>query len=129
MSNIIEKREKVITKSTTRINKNRSLHNIYQTEDATFLEVSLPGYSKEEVELKVIKDTLRINSLPVKESKETFTGNYVSKGFEKIAFEDNFIIPEDVEKEMINAELKEGVLYVTFPIKAEVNINKIIKIK
>lgn len=111
------------------VSKNKSLHNIYQTEEATYLEISLPGYSKKDIEINFSKDTLRVSNLIGEGPKTTPNAKYFSKGFEKIYFSDTFLIPDDIDIEKISAEMESGVLSITFPLKEEVNINKIIKIK
>ena len=78
------------------------------------MEFVLPGYQKEDLEIKVENNLLTISS-EKKSEGEVNEKNYTRKEFSFSSFTRSFTLPEIVDVENIDAKNKEGVLYVTLP--------------
>lgn len=98
--------------------------NIQETDNAFTLEFALPGYQKDDLGIKVENDLLTISSEKKNESEVT-EDNYTRKEFSFSSFSRSFTLPEIVDLDAIDAESKEGILYVTLPKKEEVLKNKV----
>jgi HSP20 family protein len=85
---------------------NKNWHSERQGDDYV-LQLSLPGYSKEDLEIKVESNLLVIRH-------ESDSGEIWKKTFEQ-----KFKIPEVVDKSTISATLKDGILSLKMKTKAE----------
>jgi HSP20 family protein len=94
--------------------KNFPAVNIQENENAFTLEFVLPGYQKEDLEIKVENNLLTISS-EKKSEGEVNEKNYTRKEFSFSSFTRSFTLPEIVDVENIDAKNKEGILYVTLP--------------
>ena len=83
-------------------------HENYQAE-ATNLELSLPGFSKKDINIEVEGRTLTISS-EVEKEKETY--HYRS-------FEKSYILPLNVDDNALTAKMENGLLTIDFGNKAE----------
>jgi len=98
--------------------------DIREGEEQFHLFIELPGIEKENISMLVTDD----NSLEIKGEKKLPEGESkivrTERGFGK--FKREFILPENVDPETINAEFKNGVLAVTInkitPVKREIKI-------
>jgi len=83
--------------------------NIKQTENGYTLELALPGFSKEDVEIKIEKDALIISS-----AKETDTeANFRMREFNYGHFERRFRLNDTIDTSSIAASFENGVLAIT----------------
>lgn len=83
--------------------------------DAEFLmEVELPGLTEKDVEVKLENTLLTISSTR-DEKKEEKKNGYVMRERRSTQFSRSFVLPEDVDREKIAAEFKNGILQLTFP--------------
>ncbi|MFK7924536.1 MAG: Hsp20/alpha crystallin family protein [Bacteroidia bacterium] len=90
-------------------------------EDTHFsLEVSAPGRSKEDFNIKIDNKVLTISSewKNEREEKEE-TGKYTRREFRYGSFERSFTLPNTVEGDKINARYAQGVLYLNLPKREE----------
>ncbi len=71
------------------------------------LEAELPGYTENEIELKMEKNKLII-------SHEATSKDKRKKSFTRV-----FQIPEEANKEKVSATMKDGLLVISFPKKEE----------
>ena len=105
--------------------------DIFENEKGYFIEVELPGFTKEDVDLNIgnhsisIKTTDAFNkSLSELEDKQ----NYLIKESNlKQSFKRSFTFPKDVEEDKVKAQYLNGILRIAIP-KAKQAIPKIIKI-
>jgi HSP20 family protein len=97
--------------------------NIKEDEKNYFLEFAIPGADKKDLKIDVNEDVLTISSETKNESEEGNDG-YKRKEFSYSAFSRSFYVPENVNREKIDANYKDGVLSVTLP-KQEVDKNNI----
>ena len=77
-----------------------------KNENDWILEMAVPGFTKEDLKIKIVKDKLSIVST---EEDNKWLGS-----FEKL-----FNIPSEVNAKKVKAKVENGVLTITLPIKEE----------
>jgi HSP20 family protein len=88
-------------------------HYSEKTDDGYKLEIAVPGLTKEDLKVKIIKGRLNVKS-----EKE----NYWTSAFDK-----TFTLPEDADLKKVKASVENGILLVTIPVsKDSENIIEII---
>jgi HSP20 family protein len=97
--------------------------NIREDEKKFILDLAVPGIDKKELKIDINEDVLTISSETKKESEENSDG-YKRKEFSYSSFCRSFQVPENVNKEKIEANYKDGILSVNLP-KAEEEKHKI----
>jgi len=97
--------------------------NIREDEKNYFLDLAIPGMDKKDLRIDINEDVLTISSETKSETEESRDG-YKRKEFSYSSFCRSFYIPENVEKEKIEANYKDGILSVALP-KHEGEKNKI----
>ena len=96
--------------------------NVIEDEKKYTVEVAAPGMCKEDFDIQINEN----NDLVIKMEKKTSseTGNkeeekcncrYLRREFSYTKFQHTLILPEDVDKEMINAKVENGVLTIDIP--------------
>lgn len=102
--------------------------NVREDEKNFNIELAVPGVSKDEIKIEIEKDILIISS--EKESKkETSENGYNLREFGNKSFCRSFTIPENANREKINASHSDGVLNIEIPkSKEDVKLNRVIKI-
>lgn len=92
--------------------------NIFETENEFNLEVLLPGFAKENLNLNVQNKLLTIKVEKEKEEKpEAF--KYAHREFEAVSFEKQYRLPKSVDIDKISAKFENGVLLLELPKKEE----------
>jgi HSP20 family protein len=99
--------------------------NIREDEKNYVLDFAIPGLEKKDLKIDMNEDVLTISSELKKETEESKNG-YKRKEFSYSAFNRSFYIPENVDREKIEAAYTNGVLTVTLP-KQEEEKSKISK--
>ncbi|MGD0755911.1 MAG: Hsp20/alpha crystallin family protein [Bacteroidales bacterium] len=97
--------------------------NIREDDKNYVLDLAIPGIDKKDLKIDMNEDVLTISSEMKNESEENRDG-YKRKEFSYSSFCRSFYIPENVNREKINANYKDGILSVTLP-KQEEEKNKI----
>jgi HSP20 family protein len=97
--------------------------NIREDEKNYILDLAVPGIDKKELKIDINEDVLTISSETRNESESSSNG-YKRKEFSFSAFCRSFYIPENVNREKIEANYKDGILSVSLP-KQEEEKNKI----
>ncbi len=92
--------------------------NIREDEKNYVLDFAIPGLDKKDLKIDMNEDILTISSELKNESDENKNG-YRRKEFSYSSFSRSFYIPEDVDREKIEAGCKDGVLTVTLPKQEE----------
>jgi HSP20 family protein len=94
-------------------------------EDKRYLmEVELPGLTEKDIEVKVEDNILTLSSKK-EESKEEKKDGYLIHERRRAEFARTFVLPNDADREQINAEFKNGLLMVQIPKKPEAQPRKI----
>jgi HSP20 family protein len=106
-------------------NRTSSMPSVNIREDEKFynLELAVPGIDKKDLKIDINEDVLTISSETKNESEDNHEG-YKRKEFSFSSFCRSFYIPENVNREKIEANYKDGILNVGLP-KQEVDKTKI----
>lgn len=105
--------------------------NILESKDDFKLSFAVPGLKKSDFKIDVTGNLLTISS-EKEESNEEKDENYSRKEYNYSSFSRSFTLPEDVNKEKIDATYVEGVLNLVLPKKEEakkLTVNKHITVK
>lgn len=98
--------------------------DLWEAEDAFRLEMELPGFDRDDVELAVNDGTLTVRGRrPAGEAAEDAT--YLMRERADQQFSRSFRLPASVDAEAVDATLRNGVLHVTLPKTAEARPRKI----
>jgi len=92
--------------------------NIAESEKGYHLEFAVPGFSKEDVKIHVENEVLTVSG-EHKVEEGSDQKKYGRKEFSYTSFKRSFTLPESVDVEQIEANLKDGVLSVEVAKKAE----------
>lgn len=86
--------------------------NIKHEDGEAIFEMAVPGFTKEELSVKLQENILAIAG--TRNAKVDVSGTYLSKEFELKPFEVKFRINEPLDLETVRAEYKNGVLRLCF---------------
>ncbi len=93
--------------------------NVFETENEFKIEVLLPGFSKENVQINYKDNILTIKAENEKDVEEKKEYLYERREFGVFDFEKQFRIPKSVNDKKINAKFDNGILYIVLPKKEE----------
>ena len=97
--------------------------NVFESDTEIVLEILVPGYSKDQVELSVENNILIVKSKLVEkeenESEESKSQKYSHVEFETRNFEKRFKLSEKLNQEKIEAEVNNGILKIILAKKEE----------
>ncbi|MCX6260253.1 MAG: Hsp20/alpha crystallin family protein [Bacteroidia bacterium] len=88
--------------------------NIKEDEKSFMLDLAVPGIEKKDLKIDINEDLLTISSETKNDSEENKDG-YKRKEFSYTSFCRSFQIPENVNREKIEANYKDGILSVSLP--------------
>ncbi|HCI55828.1 MAG TPA: Hsp20/alpha crystallin family protein [Bacteroidales bacterium] len=88
--------------------------NIKEDDKQYTLDVAVPGIDKKDLKIEIEDDILTISS-EQKEEKEENRQDYKRREFSYSSFSRSFTLPENVNKEKIEANYKDGILSVVLP--------------
>jgi HSP20 family protein len=106
--------------------------NIQQNEAGFIVEVAAPGMTKEDCVVRLDENNNLVISFEKKtESEDKKNGAYLRREFSYSQFQRTMILPDNIDKENISAEVKNGVLSVVIPTidETEKVTEKLIEIK
>lgn len=92
--------------------------NIREDEKTYSLDLAIPGMEKKDLKIDINEDVLTISSENKNETEESRDG-YKRKEFSYSSFCRSFYIPENVDRENIEANYKDGILTVGLPKQKE----------
>jgi len=92
--------------------------NIFKSDDGYVLEIAVPGFKKEEIDISLKDSKLSIKGKS--EVTEEVEAKFVQRGFTKKSFDLSFGLSEQIDQETIDAKIENGVLKITLRYKAEV---------
>lgn len=94
--------------------------NIKESEDHFNLELSIPGFKKDDINIEVNENILTISSTVETTSEDTDEkGNYTRKEFSRTSFKRSFKLPKTINEDAINANYEDGILTLALPKKEE----------
>lgn len=94
--------------------------NIQETAESYKIELSVPGFHKENLEISVDKDLLKVKG-EVKKTTEAPESKYLRREFNGYVFEKSFHLPENIDVDKITATYEQGILNLNLPKLVEVN--------
>lgn len=106
--------------------------NIQQNDNGFMVEVAAPGMTKEDCVVRLDDNNNLVISFEKKsETEDNKNGAYLRREFSYSQFQRTMILPDNIDKENISAEVKNGVLSVVIPTVDEVEkvTEKLIEIK
>lgn len=92
--------------------------NIKENERDFELELAIPGFKKDDVNIEVDENVLTISS-EIKSENESKEENFTRKEFSFSSFKRAFSLPETIDEDRINAKHEDGILKLTLPKKEE----------
>ena len=92
--------------------------NIREDEKKFSLDLAVPGIDKKDLKIEIHEDVLTISSENNKEKEETHDG-FKRREFSYSSFCRSFYLPENVNKDKIGANYKDGILSVELPKEEE----------
>ena len=99
--------------------------DVRETENAYELDVDVPGFKKDEVNVQLEKGYLTISAGKKLDKDEKDTkGNYIRRERYEGACTRSFFVGENIRKEDITAKMEDGILRLTFPKKAQAEIEQ-----
>ncbi len=102
--------------------------DIRETDSGYIMDVDLPGYTKDDVEIS-LKDRVMTLSSVKKEEKEQKTSengfDYILKERKAKQFIRRFSMPENINQDAVSADFENGVLTVRIPKKPDIQPRKI----
>jgi HSP20 family protein len=98
--------------------------DVKETKDSYVFKADLPGVREQDVEVSMTGNRLTMTGKRESESREGDETYYTAERSYG-TFTRSFTLPDGVDGEKIGAEMKDGVLTVTVPKKAEVQSKKI----
>lgn len=104
--------------------------NIFETDKDFKLEMLLPGFKKEDVQLNYHENVLTVKvelSERKEENREDY--KYEHREFGVYSFERKFRVPKTVDAEKINARFENGILELTLPKREEARVKPPVEIK
>lgn len=96
--------------------------NIRETDKAYEVEVAAPGLSKDDFSIKVNDESQLVISMEKKEEKkeDKEKGKYLRQEFAYSHFRQTMLLPDNVERDKIEATMENGVLNICIPKVAEI---------
>ena len=92
--------------------------NIREDEKTYILDLAVPGMDKKDLKIDINEDVLTISAESKHETEENRDG-YKRKEFSYSSFCRSFYIPENVNRDKIEANYKDGILTVGLPKQEE----------
>jgi HSP20 family molecular chaperone IbpA len=100
--------------------------DIYETEDQFAIVADVPGSSEQDIDLSVEKDVLTLHARVAEPQFEGYEARW--RGYGVGDWKRSFRLSEAVDREGIDASVKDGVLRVTLP-KGKAALKKSIPVK
>lgn len=116
-------KSKPTQKSSTNVQTLRPPVNIFENAEGITLEVDMPGVSKDRLELQLDRDSLLIEGdvhLDMPDGTEALYADIRATRYSR-----GFALSRELETEQVDARLKDGVLRLHIPKRAEVRPRKI----
>ncbi|HLO91436.1 MAG: Hsp20/alpha crystallin family protein [Chloroflexota bacterium] len=102
--------------------------NIYDNENSFVIEMSAPGFNKEDFKINIEQQTLNI-SAETKQENEVQDEKFLRREFSKNNVSRSFILPKTVDLDSISADYTNGILKITLPRREDAVIKKEIAIQ
>ena len=103
--------------------------NVIETEKAYKVELAAPGMTKEDFNVRIDEENNLVISMEKKteNKEEKKDGRYLRREFSYSKFQQTMILPENVDKDHISAQVENGVLNIELPKLSEEEVKKAIE--
>ncbi len=103
--------------------------NIIETDSDYRVEIAAPGLTKDDFTVKVTSDNLMIVVVKQKQQSEEKDkkGRYLRREFSYSQFQQNLILPENIDKDKIKAKVNNGILDIEIPKKTPDKVEPAVK--
>ena len=98
--------------------------NVLESDKDYTVELAAPGLCRDDFEVNIDNDGDLTIKMEKKVSEKEQKAHYLRREFAYSKYEQTLILPEDVDKEKIDAKMSDGVLNITLP-KLEQKTQKI----
>ena len=106
--------------------------NVIENDTDYKVEVAAPGMTKEDFNVHLGEDNELVITMEKKnETKDDGNKKYLRREFSYSKFEQAFVLPDDVEKDKISADVTDGVLTIDLPKRTpeeKAKVNRVIEI-
>jgi HSP20 family molecular chaperone IbpA len=126
----MDKNQEIVKKEEKHIEKTHELYeatpfvDIYENEDEILLHADMPGVVKKDISVDIDNGKLSISGI----RKLAVQGAATYEEFTNVAYTRSFSVPQTIDVERVEAELKDGVLRLHLP-KSEAAKPRQIEIK
>lgn len=106
--------------------------NVVENDKDYKVEVAAPGMRKEDFNIHLGDDNELVITMERKNENKEEHKKYLRREFAYSKFQQSFVLPDDVEKEKINACVNDGILTIDLPKRTpeeKAKINRIIEIQ
>ncbi|MCC6683063.1 MAG: Hsp20/alpha crystallin family protein [Phycisphaeraceae bacterium] len=97
--------------------------DVRETDDHIVVEAELPGFSKDDIDITLEKNTLSIQATRKTETKPEGQEHLTERRFNRVAR--SFTLPVPVDENKVDAKLADGVLTLTLNKREEIKPRKI----
>ena len=100
--------------------------NVIETENGYKVEVAAPGMTKGDFNIRIDEDNNLVISMEkkIEDKEDKKDGRYLRREFSYSKFQQTMILPENVDKEKISAQVENGVLTIELPKLSEEEVKK-----
>ncbi|MEG1562783.1 MAG: Hsp20/alpha crystallin family protein [Bacteroides sp.] len=100
--------------------------NVMESEKSYKVEVAAPGMTKNDFNVRIDEDNNLVISMEKKNEnkEEKKEGRYLRREFSYAKFQQTMILPDNVDKENISAQVEHGVLAIELPKLTEEEVKK-----
>ena len=100
--------------------------NVIETENGYKVEVAAPGMTKGDFNIRIDEDNNLVISMEkkIEDKEDKKDGRYLRREFSYSKFQQTMILPENVDKEKISAQVENGVLTIELPNLCEEEVKK-----
>lgn len=116
----------------TKANATAPAINVIESDKDYKVEVAAPGMTKDDFNIHLSEnDELVISMEKKNETEDKENKKYLRREFSYSKFEQRLVLPEDVEKDKINANVSDGVLTIELPKRTpeeKAKVNRVIEI-
>lgn len=116
---------------TLKVNTTSPAVNVIESDKEYKVEVAAPGMSKDDFNVHLTTDNELVITMEKKNEENNDDKKYLRREFSYTKFQQTLVLPDDVEKDHINASVNNGILTIDLPkreLKDEVKGNKVIEI-
>ncbi|WP_417610031.1 Hsp20/alpha crystallin family protein [Owenweeksia hongkongensis] len=104
-------KDNFFTDSLMRRSDYRPAANVQSLDDRYEIQLALPGYKRESINLSVDQNILTIEAEEIRRNE--INENYTRREFYQSSFQRSFSLPDDVNEDKIEATFKDGVLIIS----------------